>query len=947
MARRARPAAPMPLLLLLCCVIAVAAATTGAAGSGGARAGESADDVGVPSAGTAPPPRPPPPVVLKTIHLVPHSHDDGGWLKTFDQYLYGARQDIQEASVGTILDSVLAQLRLPAGAAAAAAASSSSSGALARHHPKHPNNNATTATTTATTTPQPPQTQEQRTFACAEVGFFRAWWRSLPKRQRRRAIRLVRLGLLEFAGGGTVQHDEATPHWRDMLDQTTRGHRWLARVFGPAAVPVVSWQLDPFGHSAAHAELFGSPSGGHHAFIYGRSDWRDRERRAARGELEHVWRPSASFAKNSSDVLALAYLSGNYGPPPGLDWNWGTSPNGPIVDDPKSPDYNAEVFLKRFDEAAEASFAAAPKGSKHALWMMGSDFTYSTAAHYYRNMDRLVRLVNKREAGGGVAYRAVYSTPGRYLAARAAEAAEGAAAGGDGDDGSDEDPSPPPLSLRRDDLFPYSDDPHSFWTGYFTSRPESKALIRAAGARLQAARQLAALSRLAAVARADPSSFSSSSSSPLSWLPPWERSPLPGGCERLEAAVALAQHHDAVTGTAKQAVVRDYHRRLYEGLGDADALIGEALRRLMRTTIAPAALDGEGRRPSSSSSPAVNRTVDPPGPSPPEPRPYPRIPDLLSCPLLNVSHCTHSAGAGASRGFLLVAYNPLSRPRVAAPLRVPVSVSAADDSGSTKSSSSSSSSNAPMTFQVWELVTGIGGGWKRPLVSQLLPRSDATARLQASTHAAVAEGRAERRAELKAGFGTHDLAFVAEEIPAFGYSTFLVQRVPAVAKEGAGGSGGNNSGKNGPIPATVSSEQRFGRGGEPVPPGTWPKPVVVGNYDPDADDDQGVRLSFDYISGRLSSVVGGGGFAPQRRRGGDDEGESGESGGGGWGPLPATMALASYLPHVGKVALAAAPTSSARTSRARAPSTPPSKKKQKKKARRCRRSRPPRFRGPS
>lgn len=41
------------------------------------------------------------------VHLVPHSHQDSGWLKTVDQYFSGARADIQVAGVAYVFDTVV------------------------------------------------------------------------------------------------------------------------------------------------------------------------------------------------------------------------------------------------------------------------------------------------------------------------------------------------------------------------------------------------------------------------------------------------------------------------------------------------------------------------------------------------------------------------------------------------------------------------------------------------------------------------------------------------------------------------------------------------------------------------------------------------------------------------------------------------------------------------
>lgn len=44
------------------------------------------------------------------VHIVAHTHDDVGWLKTVDQYYYGHKNTIQKAGVQYILDSVVHEL---------------------------------------------------------------------------------------------------------------------------------------------------------------------------------------------------------------------------------------------------------------------------------------------------------------------------------------------------------------------------------------------------------------------------------------------------------------------------------------------------------------------------------------------------------------------------------------------------------------------------------------------------------------------------------------------------------------------------------------------------------------------------------------------------------------------------------------------------------------------
>lgn len=147
---------------------------------------------------------------------------------------------------------------------------------------------------------------------------------------------------------------------------------------------------------------------------------------------------------------------------------------------------------------------------------------------------------------------------------------------------------------KTDDFFPYSDCPHCFWTGFFTSRAAFKRFERTASSFLLAARQIDALPMSGGLDTLHEENYAS----PLSML---------------EEALAVAQHHDAVSGTAKQHVADDYSKRLSAGMAAAAEHVIEKLKRYM----------------------LWNRTVTP--------NPLRRqLENLSYCPLLNETICRAS-----------------------------------------------------------------------------------------------------------------------------------------------------------------------------------------------------------------------------------------------------------------------------------------------------------------
>ena len=343
------------------------------------------------------------------VHLVPHTHDDVGWLKTVDQYYFGQKNDIQRAGVQYILNTVVDELE------------------------KDPS----------------------RRFIYVESKFFHQWWRRQDQAKQAQVRRLVHQGRLEFIGGGWSMNDEAAAHYISIIDQMTLGHRFLRSEFGRCSIPRVSWQIDPFGHSREQASLFAQMD--FDGLFFGRLDWQEKEARETNRSMEMLWFGSDSLSEQTSSLFT-GVLPNGYNPPSGFCFD-DTCDDQPIIDSPDSVDYNVPQKVKLFME--HVTNQSRIYASNHLIMTMGSDFQYQNANPWFVNLDKLIQLVNNQQDQ----VHLLYSTPSCYLKAL-----------------NDADLTWP---TKNDDFFPYSSDPHAFWSGYFTSRPAFKRHERESNSILQ------------------------------------------------------------------------------------------------------------------------------------------------------------------------------------------------------------------------------------------------------------------------------------------------------------------------------------------------------------------------------------------------------------------------------------------------------------------------------
>ncbi|KAM9734452.1 LOW QUALITY PROTEIN: alpha-mannosidase 2 [Menidia menidia] len=430
------------------------------------------------------------------VFLVPHSHNDPGWLKTFDGYYQDQTRHI--------LNNMLLKL----------------------------------------------SEDSRRKMIWAEVSFFSKWWSEIDEQKKAMVKRLLAAGQLEMVTGGWVMADEATSHYSALLDQLMEGHQWLQENLGVA--PSSGWAVDPFGHSPSMAYLL--KGAGLSAMVIQRVHYAVKKHFARRQALEFQWRQSWDSSPRS-DITCHMMPFYSYdvphtcGPNPAVccQFDFHRLPGGRVSCPWKVPPQpiteqnvqeRALLLLDQYRQKSRLFRTAV------LLVPLGDDFRFTEPREWDAQFNNYQKLFRYYQQHPELHVQARFGTLADYFQAlrRRLDAAGGGGAGG--------------LPVLQGDFFTYADRDDHYWSGYFTSRPFYKRLDRILESTLRAAEILFSIT-LAEMRRfhGDGRLAAGFPAAPL--------------FRRLVAgrrSLALFQHHDAVTGTARDPVVVDYGTRLFRAV---------------------------------------------------------------------------------------------------------------------------------------------------------------------------------------------------------------------------------------------------------------------------------------------------------------------------------------------------------------------------------------------
>nr|CAD7194156.1 unnamed protein product [Timema douglasi] len=369
-------------------------------------------------------------IVRSKVILVPHSHNDPGWLKTYESYYHYQTRNILNNMVDKL------------------------------------------------------QHFSNMTFVWSEISFFAQWWESAHPTKRRVVRKLLDEGRLEILTGGWVMTDEANVHIYAMLDQLIEGHIWVKNNLG--VTPKSGWSIDPFGHGSTVPYLL-KASGFTGGTVIQRVHYAWKQWLAEQQMGDFLWRQNWDSDGHTEilthnqpfDIYSIKHSCGPH-PQVCLNFDFRKIPGEyteyslrAVPIDEYNVRQKAELLLEQYGRTGSLF--------PHNVVMMplGDDFRYDHDIEWdqqYKNYKLLFDYINLNKEKYHA--EAMFGTPSDYFEAVKERSKHFQILRGD--------------FFVYSDIF--SEGRPAYWSGYFTTRPYWKILDRELEASLRSAEILYTLS---------------------------------------------------------------------------------------------------------------------------------------------------------------------------------------------------------------------------------------------------------------------------------------------------------------------------------------------------------------------------------------------------------------------------------------------------------------------
>lgn len=352
-----------------------------------------------------------------------------------------------------------------------------------------------------------------RKYVFHDVGFLKLFWANLAATQKELVQQYVKKGKLEIANCGISMNDVLLPDHHEILYNFNNGRKWCKSNLGK--VSKTSWFLDPFGFSRAHARLLEDM--GFKNLVINRINYKDKAQRRRDSRLIFHWKTKDHTRGLRTAVLPFHYNGSSFSVVYG---KW-------IYDDPTLRTFNLFHRYSRMIEDFEQQKQIYKSNVFFDLY--GDDFSHADFELTVGAYEKLMAFNNynpQRNSG----FHIKFATISEFF-----------------DDLTEVNKMKKRSHLvpsENPNFVPYIDAANSYWTGFYTTRPELKSSITRC---IATYRSILGLSTL--------SLNRGNSNRTQSRL---EAEDIPVFNEFLQNTIGILLHHDAITSTSNLLTVVDY-----------------------------------------------------------------------------------------------------------------------------------------------------------------------------------------------------------------------------------------------------------------------------------------------------------------------------------------------------------------------------------------------------